>query len=318
MSYQHAYLFEVVRPLNVYNAAKYLVGTPVYIEENIKLSEMWAASNESDVIRFTNDPNEKQEIDKQEKEKEAILEMFPELSEADLMPIEDEKESGGYEDSDNDWIDEGEDEEVNPGGQETMFHREDDCMGIKYCPTENQKPISLLQDINAEVLSFPQIFAGQKRKLNEANKYSYLEIAKWDIRCFDRRCCTPEILLYKYKVSQIHRIKNTLGICMRRKNKAPFTAGQMANEGNLSKAINDDEGYALLKGIRSSPAYWESQLKKLLGMVRQLGIPTFFITVSAAETKWNELLVIQARSCREIIKSPSPSFSHNSSHLTPV
>jgi len=27
-------------------------------------------------------------------------------------------------------------------------------------------------------------------------------------------------------------------------------------------------------------------------MIRQFGLPTFFITLSAAESKWNELLVI--------------------------
>ncbi|KAG5685147.1 hypothetical protein PVAND_014340 [Polypedilum vanderplanki] len=47
-----------------------------------------------------------------------------------------------------------------------------------------------------------------------------------------------------------------------------------------------------MASITGSPAYWEQQKKKVLGMVRQFGIFTLFITLTAAETHWRELLVI--------------------------
>jgi hypothetical protein len=47
----------------------------------------------------------------------------------------------------------------------------------------------------------------------------------------------------------------------------------------------------VFKNLRSSPSYWKEKTKKVLAMVRQLGKCTFFITLSAAETKWKELLV---------------------------
>jgi hypothetical protein len=43
--------------------------------------------------------------------------------------------------------------------------------------------------------------------------------------------------------------------------------------------------------VRSSPAHLEEQQKKIMGMIRQFGLPTFFITLSAAETKWPELMI---------------------------
>ena len=58
----------------------------------------------------------------------------------------------------------------------------------------------------------------------------------------------------------------------------------------IKGAMNNDECYKVLSKIRSSPAYWESKKKQLLAMIRQLGKPTFFITVSAAEHSWPELL----------------------------
>jgi len=36
-------------------------------------------------------------------------------------------------------------------------------------------------------------------------------------------------------------------------------------------------------------------MKELMSMIRQIGIPTFFLTLSAAETHWAELLVILAK-----------------------
>ena len=59
--------------------------------------------------------------------------------------------------------------------------------------------------------------------------------------------------------------------------------------------IQHDDGYKVLKGVRSSPAHWEAEKKKAIAMIRQLGLPTFFITLSAAESQWVELLVILSK-----------------------
>jgi len=56
-----------------------------------------------------------------------------------------------------------------------------------------------------------------------------------------------------------------------------------------------DDGYRILKGIRTSPAHWEDEKKKVMVMIRQFGLPTFFITLSAAETRWSELIVLLKR-----------------------
>ncbi|CAF4631979.1 unnamed protein product [Rotaria magnacalcarata] len=54
--------------------------------------------------------------------------------------------------------------------------------------------------------------------------------------------------------------------------------------------------------------------KELLAMFRQLGCPTIFLTLSAAETKWSELIVIltQVLECLwEILFAPCGSFEGN-------
>ncbi len=72
----------------------------------------------------------------------------------------------------------------------------------------------------------------------------------------------------------------------------PLTAGDLKRPGGVKDIISNDDGYRVFKHIRSSPAYWKEQSKRVVAMVRQLGRCTFFITLSAAETKWNELIGI--------------------------
>ena len=54
----------------------------------------------------------------------------------------------------------------------------------------------------------------------------------------------------------------------------------------------------VLVGDRSSPSFWQLKMKELMAMIRQIGKPDLFLTLSAAETRWNELLVILVRNLK--------------------
>ena len=56
--------------------------------------------------------------------------------------------------------------------------------------------------------------------------------------------------------------------------------------------ISKDEGYNFINSIKGNPAYWK---KFLLGMVKQVGVPTFFTTLSCADLQWDELISIIGR-----------------------
>ena len=44
--------------------------------------------------------------------------------------------------------------------------------------------------------------------------------------------------------------------------------------------------------IKGTPAYWKRFKSEVLAMVKQLGIPTFFLTLSCANLRWNAILTI--------------------------
>ena len=42
--------------------------------------------------------------------------------------------------------------------------------------------------------------------------------------------------------------------------------------------------------MRGSPAYWQNEMYDVLAMLRSLSIPTRFLTLSAADLHWPEMI----------------------------
>ena len=50
-----------------------------------------------------------------------------------------------------------------------------------------------------------------------------------------------------------------------------------------------------MKNVRGSPPYYQRTFYDLLAMIRQLGTPTWFLTLSAADMKWPDVIQTIAR-----------------------
>ena len=48
--------------------------------------------------------------------------------------------------------------------------------------------------------------------------------------------------------------------------------------------------------IRGTPAYWKRFQSEVLAMVKQLGCPSFFLTLSCADLRWNDLVEVILKS----------------------
>ena len=58
----------------------------------------------------------------------------------------------------------------------------------------------------------------------------------------------------------------------------------------MRELVRADHAYKLFKNVRGSPAYYQTLFYEVLAMMRQLGLPTWFFTVSAADMQWPDLL----------------------------
>ena len=169
-----------------------------------------------------------------------------------------------------------------------------------FAPGEGQHPLSLYQDKDAEYLCFPSIFCGQKPLSNDQRSVPvhYSDIVKWELRSVDRRAAqsVPNIF-FKHKKLQMKQISDKVNLAIRRcKNKGKkITAAEARNPAYLDKLVNLDEGYYIFRQLRNSPPYLEARKKDIFAMIRQLSLPTWFISLSAADTRWTDLLKMLAK-----------------------
>ena len=65
-----------------------------------------------------------------------------------------------------------------------------------------------------------------------------------------------------------------------------ITAGLLHNPEAVQQLVRNEQAYKFLKNVRGSPAYWQNELYDVLAMLCRLGIPTWFLTLSAADLHW--------------------------------
>ena len=167
---------------------------------------------------------------------------------------------------------------------------------LSVAPGEGQRPLSVFKDPHSEYLAFPTIFCGQKR-LENSERHTpvyYSDICKWELRCVDRRVALhiPNIF-YKMKKLQTEYVCSKVHLAVRRcKTKGKgYTAGYILKDNMGESLVRLDEGYRIFKTIRNSPQYWENQKKEVFAMIRQLGLPTLFLSLSANDLHWPELII---------------------------
>ena len=171
---------------------------------------------------------------------------------------------------------------------------------LTFAPGEGRHPLSLYQDTDAEYLCFPTIFCGQRRP-NDTERtilVHYSDIVKWELRSIDRRAAqsVPNIF-FKHKKLQMKQISDKVNLAVRRcKNKGKkITAAEARDPAYLERLVKLDEGYCIFRQLRNSPAYLEKRKKDIFAMIRQLSLPTWFVSLSAADTRWNDLLKMLAK-----------------------
>ena len=172
---------------------------------------------------------------------------------------------------------------------------------LEFAPGEGNKPVSIFHDENAEFLAFPTIYCGETIPPKSCRKIPvhYSTVCKWQARHVDRRVAkhVPN-LFFKVKRLQVKQLRDKVSIAVRKikgQRGQKLTAGHLLQPGTIESLVKLNDGYRVLRTLRGSPAYWEQTKKDLFAMIRQLGLPTFFLSLSSAETKWIPLLKTLAK-----------------------
>ena len=296
LEYRQAYLHDTIRPEKVITALHYLKNNnPLYTD--IEINEDWIRTwqgedndlynglflNEDDNAISVSDMNSS-DCDSNESETGARKENnTDEIEKEDLIALEENCKLR--------------DLPYDTCLQNELPEEANQIFSI--APGEGNKPIPLLTDTLFEELANPDKFPYGEGGFADTERDTKLTLRKYvNARLLDQdgRFAKDIEYIFAMQYAVEHKqVRDSISIALRQtrgrqqvgKN---LDAGMLKNPQHLQNLFKKDRAYTFLKNIRGSPPYWQKMFFELLAMIRTLGIPTWFLTLSAADMKWPEVI----------------------------
>ncbi|GFT44845.1 ATP-dependent DNA helicase [Trichonephila clavipes] len=268
LKFKSDYMYRVINPKRVFEAASFLMKTPLYQSQEVSLDLDWYEKFEKESFG----PGSNCVVEMNSEEEEEI-----EMDDIDW---------------ENDPFDNDEDC-PNPAPVETVIQGDVSTqMGLAIAPGENKLPISLVFDDVGEELSYPKIYCGELRHFTRAKPPTYAEIIKSELRRYDRRGTTPQKILYSHQKLLHQKLLSCISIQLRHKvfDEDHITAGNLTNPAYVQSLQYKNLAFKFLKNIKNSPAHWAQEKGRVCAQIRQFGFPSIFMTLSAAENRWFDLI----------------------------
>ena len=103
-----------------------------------------------------------------------------------------------------------------------------------------------------------------------------------------------DYIFFTHAVMQKIQLNDQINTAMKKIASDSLNAGKLSKnfKATIQQFIAQDKAYTFMSSIKGTPAYWENFLFEVLAMVKQLGILTFFMTLSCADLRRNELVEI--------------------------
>lgn len=177
--------------------------------------------------------------------------------------------------------------------QEVFCHYFDDIFNL--APGEGKNPVKMLQDEGNEAKTFPCLFPSGQNSWNESrdikitlSRYFHNRLMNAD----NRFAKDSNYIFFSQYMSELNQVIEKTQISVRKsfqRNSSgkSVTPAMLQDPNLLSKMINNNEAIRFMQPIRGTPSYWQTAQKDLFAMLRQIGIPTWFCSFSAAEFRWH-------------------------------
>ncbi|KAI8507071.1 hypothetical protein Bbelb_155100 [Branchiostoma belcheri] len=181
-------------------------------------------------------------------------------------------------------------------GQEFLDHHDEHILCV--APGQGEKPVSVFKEVGGEAMSFPVQFPTGKFSFNDDRNVSITPSKYFKARLMGadtRFASDTSYIFFAQYVTELHFIQSNISISMRKGSPVTsdgrrISAGMLSNREDLQNILKSDQGYRFLQPVRGTPQFWDRALNELFAMIRQLGIPTWFATFSAADLRWPEVL----------------------------
>ena len=165
---------------------------------------------------------------------------------------------------------------------------------ISIAPAEGQRPLFIMTDPNFEAMFNPDkfCFGSGTFSSERPRKLTYRKYFNQRLLDVDGRfaCDLDYLFVAQYIVEAKQVLDDGNNFIWRQKPTRHLTASQAKDQTVLSQCVRKDKAYRFMKNIRGSPPYYQRTFYDLLAMIRQLGTPTWFFTLSAADLKWPDMI----------------------------
>ena len=319
LEYKQAYLHDTIRPEKVITALHYLKNNnPLYAD--IEINEDWIrtwqdvdndmynrvfVSEDDTTISVGNDketdPTYKQitDINSDNSSLAAITDSECENSESENNKS---KESNRNEIEEQDRIALEENCKLRDLPYDTCLQNElpeEANQVFSIAPGEGNKPIPLLTDTLFEELANPDKFPYGNGGFADTERDTKLTLRKYvNAHLLDQDGHFAKDIEYIFAMQyavEHKQVRDSISVALRQTRgrlqvSRNLHAGMLKNPQHLQNLFKKDRAYTFLKNIRGSPPYWQKMFYELLSMIQTLGIPTWFLTLSAADMKWPEVI----------------------------
>ena len=180
-------------------------------------------------------------------------------------------------------------------------------------------PISIYTCTNAEQMAFPWLYPDgtngyktsrdppittldyfQSRHLSsDARWASHIPYLFWSVNVLEQRRLNENISVAIRMRSCSGNTRTSSRSVHRQSSDDASREEQQLTAGDLRDMSNNpelsDSCYGFMHNMRGTIAYWQRAKMDLLAMFRTLGPPTFFITLTADDMNWPDLLYVLAK-----------------------
>ena len=182
-------------------------------------------------------------------------------------------------------------------------------------PGENRHPASIMTDKKCEQLAFPVLFPKGRFGYTDERKVKLSPVKYFNaglLHYSGRFVTNSEYLFFAQFVLEQKKVADSINIALKKIQGQPITASHIKSDvSKLKNMVCQDQAYLFLRQIPGIPPYWQKFMYEVIAMVKQLGIPTWFMTLSCADLRWPELFQIVARTQgRNITKEEVDALSY--------
>ena len=171
---------------------------------------------------------------------------------------------------------------------------------ISIAPGEGQRPMSVLNDDYYEEPAHPHLFPkgkfGYKVERDiplSPSKYFHQRFLNYT----QQFSSDSDYIFFAHSFLQQLSLNSQINIAMQNLAPRNVTAGMLTQ--NFKETVKQfsasDEAFSFMNSIKGTPAYWKKFLSEALAMVKQLGLSTYFLTLSCADLRWNKLISIVSK-----------------------